>query len=59
MAFVVRPYRRFPVQCPVSYSSGPFHGVGHSVEFLIDGLPSLGRLAHEGRGNAIPPGDPS
>jgi hypothetical protein len=28
MPFVVRPYRRFPVQCAVTYNAGPFHGHG-------------------------------
>jgi hypothetical protein len=28
MPFVVRPYRRFPVQCLVSYCIGPFKGHG-------------------------------
>jgi PilZ domain len=28
MPFVLRPYRRFVVQCPVTYSIGPFQGHG-------------------------------
>lgn len=28
MPFVVRPYRRFPVQCLVNYYVGPFKGHG-------------------------------
>ena len=28
MAFTIRPYRRFPLQCSVSYNAGPFHGQG-------------------------------
>ncbi len=28
MPFIVRPYRRFPVQCAVSYNAGPFQGQG-------------------------------
>lgn len=28
MPFVLRPYRRFPVRCFVTYTSGPFTGVG-------------------------------
>ena len=26
MPFILRPYRRFPVQCPVIYNAGPFQG---------------------------------
>ena len=28
MAFSIRPYRRFPVQCAVTYNVGPFQGQG-------------------------------
>jgi len=28
MPFVLRPFRRFPVQCAVTYHAGPFHGQG-------------------------------
>jgi hypothetical protein len=28
MPFSVRPYRRFPVQCSVTYHAGPFQGHG-------------------------------
>ena len=28
MPFVLRPFRRFPVQCAVMYHAGPFHGQG-------------------------------
>jgi hypothetical protein len=28
MPFSIRPYRRFPVQCPVTYHAGPFQGSG-------------------------------
>ena len=28
MPFSIRPFRRFPVQCVVSYSAGPFRGIG-------------------------------
>ena len=24
MPFTIRPFRRFPVQCPVTYNAGPF-----------------------------------
>ena len=28
MPFSIRPYRRFPVQCSVTYHAGPFQGQG-------------------------------
>jgi hypothetical protein len=28
MPFSIRPYRRFPVQCCVTYNTGPFEGQG-------------------------------
>ena len=28
MPFSIRPYRRFPLQCSVTYNAGPFHGHG-------------------------------
>jgi hypothetical protein len=28
MPFSIRPYRRFPVQCAVTYNAGPFQGQG-------------------------------
>ncbi|TKS60032.1 MAG: hypothetical protein EWM72_01717 [Nitrospira sp.] len=28
MPFTLRPYRRFPVQCAVTYNAGPFQGRG-------------------------------
>ena len=28
MPFTLRPYRRFPVQCSVTYKAGPFQGQG-------------------------------
>ena len=28
MPFSIRPYRRFPVQCSVTYHAGPFQGHG-------------------------------
>ena len=31
MPFVLRPYRRFPVKCPVSYNAGPFQGGGNML----------------------------
>ncbi|HEV8329435.1 MAG TPA: PilZ domain-containing protein [Nitrospiraceae bacterium] len=28
MPFPLRPFRRFPVHCAVTYNAGPFHGQG-------------------------------
>jgi len=28
MPFSIRPFRRFPVQCSVTYNAGPFQGQG-------------------------------
>ena len=28
MPFTIRPYRRFPVHCSVTYNAGPFQGQG-------------------------------
>ena len=28
MSFTLRPHRRFPVLCPVTYNAGPFQGQG-------------------------------
>jgi hypothetical protein len=28
MPLVLRPFRRFPVQCSVTYAAGPFQGLG-------------------------------
>ncbi len=28
MSFSIRPFRRFPVQCAVTYNAGPFQGQG-------------------------------
>ena len=28
MHFSIRPFHRFPVQCPVTYNAGPFQGQG-------------------------------
>ena len=44
MPFVLRPYRRFPVQCPVSYSSGPFKGVGTVWNLSLTGWRLSGDL---------------
>lgn len=44
MPFVIRPYRRFPVQCLVSYSSGPFSGVGMVWNLSLTGWRLSGDL---------------
>ena len=42
MPFALRPYRRFPVQCSVSYNAGPFHG-----RFALGVADGGGRLPSE------------
>ena len=37
MSFTIRPFRRFPVQCPVSYNAGPFQGHGTLWNFSVNG----------------------
>ena len=36
MPFSIRPYRRFPMHCPVTYNAGPFlkPPLTHSSDFL-------------------------
>ena len=38
MPFTIRPYRRFPVSCPVTYQTGLFEGQGahHQPEHASD-----------------------
>ena len=28
MPFSIRPFRRFPISCPMTYHAGPFQGQG-------------------------------
>ena len=37
MPFIIRPFRRFPVQCPVSYYAGPSKGNGTLWNFSVNG----------------------
>jgi PilZ domain-containing protein len=37
MPFTIRPFRRFPVQCPVSYTVGTFQGQGTVWNFSMMG----------------------
>ena len=37
MPFSIRPFRRFPVQCPVSYNAGSFQGQGTLWNFSVNG----------------------
>lgn len=37
MSFTIRPYRRFPVQCPVSYHAGSSKGQGTLWNFSVNG----------------------
>jgi hypothetical protein len=44
MSFVLRPYRRFPVRCAVTYASGPFRGHGTVWNFSLAGWRLSGDL---------------
>lgn len=44
MPFSIRPYRRFPVQCPVTYNAGPFQGKGIVWNLSLNGLRLSGDL---------------
>jgi hypothetical protein len=37
MPFIIWPYRRFPVQCPVSYNAGTSQGLGTVWNFSVNG----------------------
>ena len=39
-----RPYRRFPVQCSVTYNAGPFQGQGTVWNLSLNGLRLSGDL---------------
>jgi len=44
MSFSVRPYRRFPVQCFVTYNAGPFQGQGTTWNLSCSGWRVSGNL---------------
>jgi PilZ domain len=44
MPFSIRPDRRFPVQCAVTYHAGPFHGHGTIWNFSCTGWRLSGHL---------------
>ena len=44
MPFSIRPYRRFPVQCSVTYNAGPFQGQGTVWNLSLSGLRLSGDL---------------
>ncbi len=44
MPFSIRPYRRFPVQCSVTYNAGPFQGQGTVWNFSCAGWRLTGDL---------------
>ena len=44
MPFIIRPFRRFPVQCPVSYHAGPSRGRGTLWNFSVNGWKLSGDL---------------
>ena len=37
MPFLIRPFRRFPVHCAVTYHAGPFQGQGTIWNFSLNG----------------------
>ena len=44
MPFTVRPYRRFPVHCPVTYQTGLFEGHGTVWNLSLTGWRFSGNL---------------
>lgn len=44
MPFTIRPFRRFPVQCFVTYNAGPFQGQGTVWNLSCTGLRMSGDL---------------
>ena len=44
MPFTLRPYRRFPVQCPVTYNAGPFQRQGTEWNLSCSGWGLSGDL---------------
>ena len=42
MPFTLRPFRRFPLHCIVTYNVGLFRAKGHDLESLLYRLASLG-----------------
>ena len=51
MPFSIRPHRRFPVQCAVTYNAGPFQGQGTVSSLSCTGWRLSGDLP-------MRPGDP-
>ena len=45
MPFTIRPYRRFPVQCSVTYNAGPFQGRGTVWNCSVSGWRLPGDVA--------------
>lgn len=44
MPFMIRPYRRFPIQCSATYTAGPFQGQGTVWNLSLNGLRLSGDL---------------
>ncbi|HSL03923.1 MAG TPA: PilZ domain-containing protein [Nitrospiraceae bacterium] len=44
MPFSIRPHRRFPVQCSVTYNAGPFQGQGTIWNLSVNGWRLSGDL---------------
>jgi hypothetical protein len=45
MPFVLRPFRRSPVQCAVTFNAGPFQGQGTVWNLSLNGVETLGRCS--------------
>jgi hypothetical protein len=44
MPFSLRPYRRFPMRCSVTYNAGPFQGQGTAWNLSMNGWRLSGDL---------------
>lgn len=53
MPFTLRPYRRFPVHCSVTYNAGSFHGQGTVWNLSCSGWRLVWGFAHATRGNPL------
>jgi hypothetical protein len=53
MPFSIRPYRRFPVCCPVTYHAGLFEGQGIVWNLSVNGWRLSGGSADATRGSPL------
>ena len=59
MPFSIRPFRRFPVCCPVTYQCGLFEGHGTVWNLFAHGLAVLWQSAVTDRGSVFAHGEPA